>query len=92
MTWREAFLRQAESDYRIFRDLNHSQASVPVCHQLHYLQMATEKLAKALTCPDAGYPPKATHVAFARFLRIMKGRPELRRELGYQGNYNAFAS
>jgi hypothetical protein len=27
-----------------------------------------------------------------RFLRISKGLPELRRQLGYEGNYNAFVS
>jgi len=32
--------------------------------------------------------------ALTRFLRIIKGRPELRRELGYEGkkHYNAFVS
>lgn len=92
MTWREAFLRQAESDYRVFQRFNRSGDSVPVCQQLHYLQMSTEKLAKALSCPQGGDPPKTTHAAFARFLRISKGRPELQRALGYEGNHNAFVS
>ena len=92
MTWKEAFLRQAESDYGVFQSFNRSNTPIPVCQQLHYLQMSTEKLAKALSCPQGNAPPKTTHAALARFLRISKGRPELRRDLGYEGNYNAFVS
>jgi hypothetical protein len=47
MTWREAFRQQALSDYAVFRHLTRV-ADIPVCHRLHYLQMATEKLAKSL--------------------------------------------
>lgn len=90
MTWKEAFLRQAENDYSVFHEFNGSRK--PISQQLHYLQMATEKLAKALSCGHRNDPPKTTHAALGRFLRISKGRPELRRDLGYEGNYNAFVS
>ena len=84
MTWRKAFLRQAETDYLLFCELNEHKK--PLCHQLHYLQMATEKLAKAFTCGPNNNPPKASHPALVRFLQISKGRPDLRRDLGFQNN------
>lgn len=37
------YLVQARSD----RDILKLLSSQPICHQLHYLQMLTEKLAKA---------------------------------------------
>ena len=46
MTWTKAFARQAESDFET-RDCLLRAGSLPQCHQLHYLQMALEKLAKA---------------------------------------------
>jgi len=48
MTEQEAFLAQASSDYEVFQILlDLDRTVVPVCHPLHYLQMSTEKLAKA---------------------------------------------
>jgi hypothetical protein len=90
MTWRAAYLKQAEDDYVVFRRLN--QGRQPVHQQLHYLQMATEKLAKAYTCGADNKPPKTTHTALTRFMRISKGRQELRRQLRYGSNYHAFAA
>lgn len=92
MSWKEAFLLQAESDYQVFLFFNRSRTPIPICQQLHYLQMSTEKLAKALSCPAGNKPPKTTHAALGRFLRISKGWPELRRSLGYGSDYNAFVS
>jgi hypothetical protein len=43
--WSDAFLTQARSDWQVFEHLYDSD--FPECHALHYLQMATEKLAKA---------------------------------------------
>ena len=54
--------------------------------------MATEKLAKALSYGRRNEPPKTTHAALGKFLRISKGNKKLRRDLGYEGNYNAFVS
>ena len=57
---------------------------VPYCHQLHYLQMTSEKLAKAYACdPQSVEPPPMTHAAFVRFLQTIKGRHDIRRKLGY---------
>jgi hypothetical protein len=50
MSWREAFLRQAHSDYAMVLHLN--EPSVSYCHRLHFLQMAAEKLGKALMVLD----------------------------------------
>ncbi|MCE5240431.1 hypothetical protein LLH23_18380 [bacterium] len=47
MTKAHAFFRQAASDFRVF-ELLLSQPGLPQCHALHYLQMASEKLAKAI--------------------------------------------
>ena len=90
MTWKEAFLRQAQHDYGVYLECNASQK--PISQQLHYLQMATEKLAKALSCRRKNDPPRTTHAAMGKFLRIAKTRPDLRRNLGYGGNYRAFVS
>ena len=43
--YERAFLAQARSDWNVYRLLSESRE--PSCHALHYLQMATEKLAKA---------------------------------------------
>jgi len=90
MTWRDAFFREADSDYIIFTEFN--RARKPACQRLHYLQMATEKLAKAFLCSRKDRPPKPTHAAFVRLLKVIKGRPEIRSKLGYGGNYSAFVS
>ena len=46
MNWTSAFARQAQSDF-LARDQLLVNPRLPECHQLHYLQMAFEKLAKA---------------------------------------------
>ena len=90
MSWRTAFLAQARSDNDLRKFLNRSQ--VPYSHQLHYLQMAAEKLAKGfMTSPTATDPPGFSHAAFVSCLRALKGRPEIRRQLGY-ASVSAFSS
>jgi hypothetical protein len=76
--WQAAFLKQAQSDFAIY-ELLQSQ-DVAVCHQLHYLQMLTEKLSKGLT-QQTGFPP-TKHKAFVDFLRIAKGRSDIQRLTG----------
>jgi hypothetical protein len=92
MTWKEAFLKQAENDYSVFREFNASRK--PISQQLHYLQMATEKLAKALSRGHRNDPPKTTHAALGKFLRLSKSRVHRKpqRDLDYAGNHNAFVS
>jgi len=82
MGWHEAYLSQAHSDYRIMIRL--AATGVEYCHRLHYMQMLTEKLAKAMLTPAGrATPAPATHVAFVRMLQVLKGSPEFREELGF---------
>lgn len=57
---------QSLSDLDIWILLRKNEA--PVCHQLHYLQMATEKLGKAYFWRGEK-PEKKSHACFVRFLR-----------------------
>ncbi len=57
MDWRSALMVQARSDFEMLNFLRFHNA--PFCHQLHFLQMATEKLGKAFaTAPGGGQPIK----------------------------------
>lgn len=82
MDWREAFLRQARSDFALLGRLNDPQ--VPYCHRLHYLQMTAEKLAKSfLVQPGCADPPRFSHAALVRMLQTLKNRPEISEQLGF---------
>jgi hypothetical protein len=81
LTWRSAFHKQARSDYAIFKHLNRTER--PFCQQLHYLQMATEKLAKGfLFDPQNPVRPRFVHAAFVRFIRDAKNMPQMRKAFG----------
>ena len=69
-TWRSAFRRQAQSDYEMFQWMN--RKAHPLCHQLHYLQMTAEKLAKAFLCGVNNRRPPTVHDALLRFMRTAK--------------------
>jgi hypothetical protein len=90
MNWREAFLIQAWSDYEVFKKLNGDD--LPPCHRLHYLQMASEKLAKGFLCKGNDHPPKKTHFALVRFLQTSKHNPKWIKRLGYEGQNQVCAS
>jgi hypothetical protein len=45
-SWSTAFRKQAQSDFELYLLIN-KDPKVPMCHHLHYLQMALEKIAKA---------------------------------------------
>ena len=80
-TWRSAFLAQARSDHKVFQLLN--ERRVPLCQQLHYLQMTTEKLAKGFACSPTGRtPPPRVHPGFVRFVREVRKMPWFRRACG----------
>ena len=81
-------MAQARSDWAVLKRLS---GKVETCHTLHYLQMATEKLAKALlTSPCGADPAPPTHVIFVRMLQVLKARPEIRVRLGYGDAAQAF--
>jgi hypothetical protein len=65
-----AFIAQARSDFRVYRHLA-ERPEFAVCHALHYLQMATEKLAKAYRLRDTKSPVDelvSKHTGFAKFI------------------------
>ncbi len=59
---------QAQSDHHAFV-LMHRQG-IAQCHALHYLQMVTEKVAKAYFW-RSGSPPPKSHAGFVQFLRFL---------------------
>lgn len=78
---------QARSDHEVFVLLR--KEGVAACHLLHYLQMATEKLAKAYSWRE-GHPPRPSHASFVRFLKKLdvRGRSDRQRiaaGLGFKG-------
>jgi hypothetical protein len=60
---------QAQSDFEIFEHL--LRTGFPQCHCLHYLQMSSEKIAKAYFWEKAATPQKLTHSAFVRFRKML---------------------
>ena len=68
--YQELWLRQAISDYEVLLLL--SERGVAASHQIHYLQMATEKLGKAYFW-RSGAPPPHSHAGFVQFLRSLSG-------------------
>jgi hypothetical protein len=59
------------SDHEVLLILR--ERGVAPCHQLHYIQMATEKLGKAYYW-RGGSPPPKTHASFVRFLQTLNNR------------------
>jgi hypothetical protein len=60
--------QQACSDHAVFLLLR--QNSAAPCHQLHYLQMVTEKLTKAYIW-KSGAAPKKSHSGLGLFMRLL---------------------
>jgi hypothetical protein len=72
MTRREAFFKQAWSDYEQLKNFER-RSDVALCHKLHYLQMALEKLLKAYLSPvDGARPKKFKHQVLEEFLCVIK--------------------
>ncbi len=69
--------QQARSDHGVLGLLRRHGAAP--CHQLHYLQMVTEKLGKA-SFWRRGKPPDKNHAFFVEFLRSLGGFPQSRRQ------------
>ena len=87
--WADAFYEQARSDWALFRELN-ERGDVPRCHALHYLQMATEKLAKAHRLRDTTVADDvllSTHAGFSAFLAAFLHSPALHREFRGRSAY-----
>jgi hypothetical protein len=82
---REAFLAQARSDFAVCEHLR-AQDLAP-CHWMHYLQMTTEKLAKAVRLsPAGGATFKHSHVAFSKLSAILRRQTVLAPTLHMETN------
>lgn len=80
--WDNAYLEQARSDWEIYQML--TKYSYPACHELHYLQMTTEKVGKAALLRRGVPLPEVrrTHRAFVRSLQNASRNRGLQRVLG----------
>ena len=79
-----AFYEQARSDWRVHRQL--PRMGLPKCHELHYLQMACEKLAKAYKLRNVASDVDEAmtgHVGFEHFINAFLRSPTMRDE--FQG-------
>jgi hypothetical protein len=77
--WASAFARQSRSDWEVYELLN--ERVVHVCHPLHYLQMACEKIGKAYRCRNTETELAqlfSRHVGFEKFLRMYLASPAVR--------------
>lgn len=85
MTWDEAYLQQARSDWEVHNIAE--QCPVAACHCLHYLQMTTEKLAKAgrLRAGDPLQRVRTSHKGFVRFLQLAARNQTLAQALQMRG-------
>lgn len=83
--WMRAFLEQARSDWQAYHLVDYS--ILPPCHAMHYLQMSTEKLAKAALLAGGMRPDEISksHLAFTKFLRVAFRNRNLRLEMGMSG-------
>ncbi len=70
--YQQVWWEQTCADHAVL-NLLRRQGVMP-CHQLHYLQMVTEKLGKAYFW-RTGRPPRTTHASFVRFLQALDNRP-----------------
>lgn len=70
--FQQLWFEQTRSDHSVYLLL--SKHGAAPCHQLHYLQMVTEKLGKAYYWRLRKPPPKS-HVSFVRFLQLLNDRP-----------------
>ncbi len=73
--WARAYARQGASDLTVYSELRdmRKRGVVPECHELHYLQMALEKVARAyLLKHSQGDRSRylSTHVAAGEFMKL----------------------
>ena len=71
-SYQQVWWKQTRADHAVLILLRRER--VAPCHQLHYLQMVTEKLGKAYFW-RAGRKPPTSHAFFVRFLQALDDRP-----------------
>jgi hypothetical protein len=84
MSWSVAFAKQAKADLEA-RDWLLGSTTLPECHELHFLQMACEKLCKAYLMARPGADPIAlqrSHAYVAKNLPIIV-RQQLAEQSGH---------
>jgi hypothetical protein len=67
-SYQELWWKQAQADHAAYEVLR--RAGAAPCHQLHYLQMVGEKIAKAHLW-HSGSPPPKSHLGFREFMRYL---------------------
>ena len=79
--WKGAYLAQAKADYQVFELLLRQE--IAACHWLHYLQMCTEKLGKAVALAggQSFSQVRYSHKSFAQFLRTVARNHAIREHL-----------
>lgn len=86
--YQEVWWQQAKSDYETFVLIRGQ--GVAQCHTLHYLQMVTEKIAKAYLW-RSGSPPPQSHSGFVQFLRFLgQTRPDDRERIANLFTFKRF--
>jgi hypothetical protein len=74
--YQELWWEQFRSDHTVLVLLRRNSADPS--HQLHYLQMVTEKLVKAYFW-RSGTPPRRNHAGFIQFMRSLGGIQQSKR-------------
>ncbi len=69
--YQRVWWEQTRSDVWVLNVLR--KAGAAPCHQLHYIQMVTEKLGKAYFW-RTGKPPRKSHAFFVKFLQALLDR------------------
>lgn len=78
--WAGAFALQSRSDWQVY-NLLAGEPLLPDCHELHYLQMACEKIAKAYRCRDTTadfVDLLKRHVGFTKFMGSFLSSPSIK--------------
>jgi hypothetical protein len=80
--WQLAYLKQARSDWTAYQRTREGRWEP--CHRLLFLQMASEKLGKALLLAGHSTLENITqsHAAFVKFMRLAGNNRNLRNALG----------
>ncbi|MBI5222786.1 hypothetical protein HY990_00025 [Candidatus Micrarchaeota archaeon] len=75
--WGNAFLQQAKSDWKVYREIK--DLPLDDCHKLYYLRITTEKLGKAALLKGGGYNPEniRKHKLFVKYLQQAHRNPNL---------------
>ena len=88
-SYQEVWWQQARADHEAFVLIRGQ--GIAQCHSLHYLQMVTEKIAKAYFW-RTGSPPSRSHAGFVQFLRFLGGtRAGDRERIAGIFSFNRFA-